>query len=140
MRMKPSLTFSDAQTVSAACIDAAEQRGVFVSVAVADEAGDLLHFCRMDGARSHSIDLASRKATLAARVGVPTIVIEEVQKQRQSALQPGFPGAGGVPLHVGGQCAGAIGISGASLEIDDAIAHHGVASLTAPPPQPVSRD
>lgn len=136
MRMKPSLTFSDARAVSAACLEAAEQRGVSVSVAVVDDAGNLLHFCRMDGARSHSIDLASRKASLAATVGVATAVIEEVQRQRQNATQPGFPGAGGVPVLVTGQCAGAIGISGASPEIDDAIAHHGVTSLPVASPPP----
>jgi glc operon protein GlcG len=131
MRMKPSLTFSDAQTVSGACLEAATARGVSVCVAVADEAGNLVHFCRMDGARSHTIDLARGKATLAATVGVATAVIEQLQRQRPAALPPGFPGAGGVPVLVDNQCAGAIGVSGASPEIDDAIAQHGVASLTA---------
>ena len=112
--------------MSAACFDAAGGRSVSVSVAVVDDGGNLLHFARMDGARSHTIDLASQKARIAAVVGVATGVIAEVQRQHAAAPTPGFPGAGGVPIMVDGQCAGAVGISGALPEIDEAIARTAV--------------
>ncbi len=129
MRLKPSLTLSDAQAVSAACFDAAGERSVSVSVAVVDDGGNLLHFARMDGARSHTIDLASQKARIAAVVGVATAVIAEMQRQHAAAPAPGFPGAGGVPIMVDGQCAGAVGISGARPEIDEAVARAAVEFL-----------
>ncbi len=134
MRLKPSLTFADAQAVLAACLDAAAQRSVAISVAVADEAGNLLHFARMDGARAHTIDLASQKARMAAMVGVATGVIAEVHKRYGTAPSPGFPGSGGEPIMFDGQCAGAVGISGATPEIDDAIARDGIGRLAAEVP------
>ncbi len=131
MRLKPSLTISDAQAVSAACLDVATERAVAVSVAVADEAGNLLHFARMDGARAYTVDLANQKARIAAMVGVATGVIAEVKRQHASAPTPGFPGAGGAPVMVDGECAGAVGVSGSTPEIDDAIAREGIGRLGA---------
>ena len=42
MRSKFSLTFEEAQTVAAACLQAARQHEVEVSIAVVDESGALL--------------------------------------------------------------------------------------------------
>jgi len=131
MRMKPTLTYSDATAVMAGCMRAAQQRGIAVSVAIADEAGNLLHFGRMDGARSHTVDLANQKARLAASIGVATSVIAEMHRQQPSAAAAGFPGGGGAPVIVNQQCAGGVGVSGATPEIDDAIARAGIAELEA---------
>ncbi len=122
MRLKPSLTVADAQALSAACLRAAAERSISVSIAVADEAGNLLHFIRMDGARSYTVGLASKKAQVAATVGFATLVIAEMHKRSAATPSHEFPGIGGVPIVVDGQCAGAVGISGAASEIDHAIA------------------
>ncbi len=53
MRSKSSLTFEEAQTVARACLQAARQHEVEVSIAVVDDTGALLYFSRMDGAPLH---------------------------------------------------------------------------------------
>jgi glc operon protein GlcG len=120
MRARFSLSFEDARTVAAACLEAARQHDAEVSVAVVDDAGVLLHFSRMDGARAYTVELASRKARSSASVGVPTSVIKAIDA-----------GRGGFPVLHEGHCAGAVGISGAKPEIDEIIAQAGIAVLAA---------
>ena len=131
MRLKPSLTFLDAQALSVACLRAATERSVAVSVAVADEAGNLLHFARMDGARSYTVGLASAKSRVAATVGVTTQAIAEMHRRSATTPSADFPGIGGVPILLDGQCAGAVGISGSSPEIDEAIGSEAIQKLQA---------
>jgi glc operon protein GlcG len=120
MRARFSLSFEDARTVAAACLEAARQHDVEVSVAVVDDAGVLVHFSRMDGARAYTVELASRKARSSASVGVPTSVIKAIDA-----------GRGGFPVLHQERCAGAVGISGAKPEIDEIIAQAGIAVLAA---------
>ena len=131
MRPKFSLSFEDAQTVAAACLQAARQHEVEVSIAVVDESGVLLHFSRMDGARAYTVELASQKARTSASVGVPTSVVEAMVRERPGQSREANVGRGGVPAQYRGQCAGAVGISGAKPEIDEMIAQAGIAVLTA---------
>ena len=131
MRSRISLDQHDAARLATALVGEATQRNVSVSVAVVDDAGVLLHFVRMDGARAHTVDLATRKARSAASVAVSTRMIDQ-------ALQAGLignvesPGWGGVPVMLNGECAGAAGISGAARDIDDEIATLAVAQFNVP--------
>lgn len=131
MRPRISLDQHDATRLATALIGEAIQRNVSVSVAVVDDAGVLLHFVRMDGARAYTVDLATRKARSAASVAVSTRKIDQ-------ALEAGLIsnveslGWGGVPVMLNGECAGAAGISGAAREIDDDIATLAVAQFNAP--------
>jgi glc operon protein GlcG len=131
MRTKFSLPFEDAQTVATACLEAARHHEVEVSIAVVDDAGVLLHFSRMDGARAYTVEIASQKARTSASVGVPTSVIEAMYRERPAPSRESNVGRGGVPVPYQGQCAGAVGVSGATPEIDEIIAQAGVAVLTA---------
>jgi uncharacterized protein GlcG (DUF336 family) len=131
MRARYSLSFEDARMVATACLEAARQHDAEVSVAVVDDAGVLLHFSRMDGARAYTVELASRKARSSASVGVPTSVIEAMALERPSSSRKPNAGRGGVPLLHEGHCAGAVGISGAKPEIDEIIAQAGIAVLAA---------
>jgi glc operon protein GlcG len=131
MRPKFSLSFEDAQTVAAACLEAARQHDVEVSVAVVDDCGALLCFFRMDGARAYTVELASQKARSSASVGVPTGVIEAMSRERPGHSRESNAGQGGVPVPYRGQCAGAVGVSGAKPEIDEMIAQAGIAVLNA---------
>ena len=131
MRPKFSLSFEDARTVAAACLQAARQHEVEVSIAVVDESGVLLHFSRMDGARSYTVELACQKARTSASVGVPTGVVEAMVRERPGQSRETNVGRGGVPVQYKGQCAGAVGVPGAKPEIDEIIAQAGIAGLTA---------
>jgi glc operon protein GlcG len=126
MHFKPSLDFSSASNIVSAALACARERGVAVSIAVVDEAGELLAFSRMDGARSYTIDLASEKARGAAKLALPTSALESLGRKTAS----GNPWMrGGKPVFCDSQCAGAIGVSGAPPEIDEAIVEQAIAAL-----------
>ena len=129
MRMKPSLDLDDAQALAGACLAAAGDLGAAVSVAVVDEAGGLLWFQRLGGARGYSADLAIRKARTAAAIGVPTAVLEQLVRERPMPGQDMLAVAGGAPVMLEGQCAGAVGVSGGPAEVDEAIVEAGLAAL-----------
>jgi glc operon protein GlcG len=103
--------------------------GVAVSIAIVDDAGQLVQFGRMDGARAYTVDLAMRKARTAAAVGVATRIITEMSRNTAGPVSEAAVGSGGLPVLAGGATIGAIGISGAKPEIDEAIAAAGVAAI-----------
>ena len=121
MRTKTSLTLEDANAIAAACKRAAYDLSRAVSVAIVDDSGALLHFERMEGARAYTIELAMAKARAAAAVGLPTRVIAAHSK---TDVLPG-----GAPVLHENACAGAIGVSGATAEQDEAIAAAGASTL-----------
>jgi glc operon protein GlcG len=131
MQTKPTLGFTDAQTLAAGCLESARRLGASVSIAVVDEAGKLIHFIRMDEARAYTADLAIRKAQSSAAVGVPTSMLEALAKER--LMHDVIALRGGIPFLYEGKSAGAVGVSGAKPETDDAIAAAGIAAMTAGP-------
>ena len=129
MQIKPTLGFTDARTLAAGCLESASNLGVSVSIAIVDEAGKLIHFIRMDEARAYTADLAIRKAQSSAAVGVPTSLLEALAKERP--MQDVLALRGGIPFLYNGKSAGAVGVSGAKPEVDDAIAAAGIAAMAA---------
>jgi glc operon protein GlcG len=119
---KRVITLDAARRVAAAAEAEARRNNWAVAIAVVDDAGHMVLFQRMDGAKLVAIDIAERKARTAVYFQQPTKGLEEeVTKQGRTALLPidGFmPLEGGVPLNVGGQMIGAIGVSGVSGEQD----------------------
>jgi glc operon protein GlcG len=114
--------------------EAARSRGLKLSLAVVDSAGNLLAFKRMDGAAFGTIDASIRKAHTAARTGAPSKMFHDLV-QAGSVFLLAFdaitPAEGGVPVLLNGVCVGAVGASGGSGEDDDSVARHAAAALTA---------
>jgi glc operon protein GlcG len=137
MRMKPSLTAADARQVIDAAAVEAEKNQWAVTIAVVDDGGVLLALQRMDGAFPHSAEIATRKAWTAAAVRQPTKVLEDMVKERPALL--GFPGQlrvqGGLPILVGGECVGAVGVSGVASHQDEQVARAGLSVLAAASPR-----
>jgi glc operon protein GlcG len=129
MRMKPSLELVDAEAIALACRGAAERAGAHVAIAVVDDAGGLLHLLRLDGAKAHASDLAHRKARTAAALGLSTAILEQMAAAGRLPATDVLPLGGGLPVVREGQCAGAVGVSGATSDIDGEIAAAG-ATLT----------
>lgn len=107
-------------------IDKAEELGVAVNVAVVDQGANLLAFSRMDGAPILSSGIAKNKAYSAAAFGVPTHEWYDMIKDEPSLLT-GIVHTdrltvfgGGYPVYADGLLAGAIGVSGGTLEEDQA--------------------
>ena len=133
MRSRLSLTLDDASAILGAALAHARSIGKNVSIAVVDDTGSPLAFLRMDGARAYTADLASRKARVSAMVGAPTSVIAAVAKDQPASPDMAVAG-GGFPAVHGAECVGAIGVSGAKPEEDEAIARAGLAALKSPEP------
>ena len=125
-----------AQSAVAAAVQAATAMGVRVNVAVVDASGILASFGRMPGAPLHSIDIAIDKAYTAVSFGLPTARWTEVLQSHSAAVREGLVQrprfvafGGGIPIVEGGQCIGAIGVSGGSEQQDEQIAHAGLVAL-----------
>lgn len=102
----------------------AEQLNIHVNIAVADSAGQLLAFSRMDHAPLLSIEIAQNKAYTAVAFGIPTHewypLIESTPQLKHGIVHTSrlVIFGGGYPIYVGEKLAGAIGVSGGSEEQD----------------------
>ena len=99
-----------------------------------DDGGNLIAFHRIDPTFPAGARVSIGKARTAALFRQPTKNFEDVitQKGRTSmiALDDFTPLQGGVPIIVGGQIVGAVGVSGASsADQDEQFAKAGAAAL-----------
>lgn len=127
-----TLSAAGAKLALRAAEAAATERGLAVSIAVVDAAGNLVSFQRVNNACVTSIEAALRKARTAASLGAPTKLFEDLlQGGMTSLLAFEFisPSQGGVPLIVDGVTLGGIGSSGSTGEDDEMIASAGAAAL-----------
>lgn len=113
----------------------ARRHGLAVVVAVVDAGGTLATMDRMDGAPLLSVDLAVDKAWTAVAFGIPTDQWWPLLRD-DPALAAGLPHrprlvifGGGVPLRVGGQLVGGIGVSGGTADEDAALARAGATAF-----------
>jgi uncharacterized protein GlcG (DUF336 family) len=120
--------------IAVAALDQCEQDGNSVSVAVVDRAGRLRVFLQSDRANPHNIELARRKAYTARTFGRSsadwakrTTEMPELAAQRELADVIAL--RGGVPIKVGNETIGAVGVSGSSSEGDEKCAMAGLAKV-----------
>jgi glc operon protein GlcG len=144
MRPIPLLELADARAIVAAAQQAAEDHldalgPARVSIAVVDGGGHLLLLERRDGASAASGETALAKARMAALNGKPTAEQEAAINGERPALlqlaailgQPAVAMAGGIPLRIGADCLGAIGVSGMTPDVDLAISEAGARQFRA---------
>lgn len=127
-----TLSSAGAQVALAAAEASALAKGLAVSIAVVDVAGNLVAFLRTGNACVTSIEAALRKARTAANLGAPTKLFEDlVHGGMTSLLTFEFisPSQGGIPLQADGVNLGGIGCSGSSGDEDEAIAASGADAL-----------
>jgi uncharacterized protein GlcG (DUF336 family) len=131
-----SIDWRAAHAAAGAAVQAAQDMGACVNVAVVDAGGLLAAFLRMPGAPLHSVDIAIDKAYTAVSFGLPTHQWAEALQGHSEAvregivLRPRFVAfGGGLPILEAGQRIGAIGVSGGSEEQDQRIAQAGLAAL-----------
>jgi len=131
MLTKQTLGYEAAERVASWAAEKAIQMGVPQNIAVVDDAGHLITFRRMDGAKFFSIEIAMTKAYAAAGLRVATHVVAP-------KTQPGMPGygaqalnggkfttlGGGFPLVFNGAVVGAIGVSSGTVEQDTEVAEY----------------
>jgi uncharacterized protein GlcG (DUF336 family) len=113
--MEPNVSAKMALTIAETAFN---ECGPRVSVAVVDRAGRLRVFIQGDGAQPHNLELARRKAYTAETFGRTSIEWAqrtETQTQGQRQLSEVIPLQGGVPIKMGDQTIGAVGLSGAPM-------------------------
>jgi uncharacterized protein GlcG (DUF336 family) len=118
-----------------AAVEACAGRGWRAAAAVVDRAGQPKALVRGDGAAPHTIDSARAKAYTAATLRNNTTAVQEMVRTNPGASQlPAIPGllilGGGIPLRVGDEVVGAIGVGGApGGHLDDQCAEAGIARI-----------
>lgn len=133
-----TLDLSDARALITKGETTATTLKVNVCLAVVDPSGILISFDRMDKAPIGCIDAAIAKARAAALYRLKTSVnMQRVNNDNPAlATSPQIaPLGGGVPVSHGDQMVGAVGVSGATNEIEVKIAEkmaagYGVAAAT----------
>jgi glc operon protein GlcG len=129
---KKVLTLAAARQIVAAAESEARRRGVGVVVVVVDDGGHVIELARMDDAQVASVNVGIGKARTAAIYRRPSRAFEEQIKAGRVAalaLADATPLQGGLPILIGGQVVGAVGVSGDTPQVDEEIAMAGVAAL-----------
>ena len=130
---KKTLTLDGAKSIAAAAAAEAKRLNAGGAIAIVDDGGSLVYLERLDGTFPAAAPVAIEKARTAAQFRRPTRVFEDAIKNGRNALlgvAVMTPLQGGVPIMVGGQVVGAIGVSGAaSAQQDDDIAEKASTAL-----------
>ncbi|MCH8530950.1 MAG: heme-binding protein [Saccharospirillum sp.] len=123
------LSVADAQRLIEGARGQAEHIGVPMCIAVTDESGNLVAFERMDGAKVSSITVSQHKAYTAAAARkathdynaacVPGNLVFGIHTQLSVV-------GGGLPVWLGEDCVGGIGLSSGTPEQDMACAQAGI--------------
>jgi glc operon protein GlcG len=129
---KKVLSLAAARKIVAAAEAEATARGVGVVIAVVDSSGTIIELTRMDMAQVASVNVGIGKARTAAIYRRPSRDFEEQIKSGRIAalaLADATPLQGGVPVLVDGKVVGAVGVSGDTPQVDEAIAIAGAAAI-----------
>ena len=135
-RQITTIDLEAARRVVAAVLAEATARQVAMAVVVTDPAGDPIAVARMDGANAVALRLAVDKAYTAAAFGAPSHNWAEATAP--GGADWGMANAaggrilvlpGGLPIRIGGQVVGAVGVSGAAPSVDLACAEAGCTAL-----------
>jgi glc operon protein GlcG len=137
VREKTSLTLDGArQIIAAATRDARGKTAPGAVIAVVDDGGNLMALERLDGTFPAGAAISIGKARTAALFKKPTAFFEDVIRKGRTpmiALDDFTPLQGGVPIVVGDQVVGAVGVSGAaSAQQDEEVALAGAAAIAGP--------
>lgn len=129
---KRVLTLTEAKAIAAAgAAEAKRQSAPGGALAIVDDGGHLLYLERLDGTFPSAASVATGKARTAAIFRKPTAEFENAANGGRTALvgvSEMLPLQGGVPIVLGGQVVGGIGVSGAaSAQQDEQIARAGAA-------------
>ena len=140
------LPLSMATKALQASLEACKKDGYRVSASIVDRAGVLRAMGRADGAGPHTVESSRKKAYTASSVRRPTSELAELiakipalQSLRDMNPEILILG-GGLPIEIGGEVVGAIGVGGApGAHLDDACAQAGLDAIGAAPKIPASK-
>jgi glc operon protein GlcG len=128
---KKVLTLEGAKKIAAAAEAEARKNNWNVCIAIVDDGGNLIYQQRMDGTQIVSLDIAPFKARGAVGFKRPTKEFEDRLSKGATALVTvpwAAPVEGGLPIVIGGDLVGAIGVSGVTSQQDGQVAAAGLAA------------
>jgi glc operon protein GlcG len=131
MRSKSVLTSVDTYKIMSACKAEAETNNWAVSIAIVDDAGNLLLFERLDGASVVSSKTCIGKAQTSAAFSRPSKAVAKLISDMPGlvALPVGLPLEGAVPLLYQNECVGAVGVGGKTPSEDEQVARAGASAF-----------
>ena len=134
LEMRPLLTLDIAEKIALACEAFGEREGYRpLNIAVVDEQGNLIYFRRSRDSFRGSAEIAMNKAWTSAKFPFTTRFLGEKIVNRDPNVVHGiqfmdrlivFPG--GLPIMAGEHHIGAVGVSGATGDQDEACAQAGI--------------
>ena len=136
VRIEKNMSLELANQVAAATVSACATNGYNVTAAVVDRAGTLRALQRADNAGPHTVAAAQAKAyTSASARNATSAMLEGVQKNPGAQTLVDIPGflvlGGGVPVRVGNEVIGAVGVAGApGGHLDEQCANAALAKVT----------
>lgn len=118
VRTERNISLELANQVAAGAVAACTANGYAVAATVVDRAGSVRAVQRADNAGPHTLASSERKAWTSASAKSPTqAMMEGAQKNPGAANLVYLPGflllGGGVPIKVGNETIGAVGVGGA---------------------------
>jgi uncharacterized protein GlcG (DUF336 family) len=129
------LTAEAALKAIAVAQEKATEIGVPMTICIVDVGAITKAQLRMDGASLSSVDVAINKAYTSVAVGSPTSGLFDFIKS-DAPLLAGLPSqprmaifGGGLPIQIGGELVGAIGVSGGHYSQDEVVAQAAVDAL-----------
>jgi glc operon protein GlcG len=133
--MMEGITSLMAERALDAARETAGERRACVSISVVDGRGDLVALLRLDGAPWYTAFVSRGKAAAAAAFGVRSgdlALRSESPAIRALALHGDgiIPQQGAVPIQLGEHIVGAVGVSGATSQVDEEIATAGASAVS----------
>ena len=134
-RSEKNMTLALANQLAAAAVSACQANGYAVAATVVDRAGGIRAMQRADNAGPHTLEASRLKAYTSASAKNTTLAIMEgAQKNPGAANLVNIPGylllGGGVPVKVGNEVIGAVGVGGApGGHLDEQCAVAGIAKV-----------
>ena len=135
------LTHDGARKMMTTALEQARAAKIAISCCIVDAGGHVIVLERMDGGRFHTLHSATTKAVCAASNRRATSAKGavgqdlDVTHARGLALAAGAERwtamEGGVPVLIGGECIGGVGVSGGDWETDMKIAQAAVEAIGA---------
>ncbi len=136
VRTEKNISLDLANQVAAASVAACAANGYAVTATVVDRAGTVRAVQRADNAGPHTLGASQQKAFTSASAKNTTLAIMEIaQKNPGAANLVNIPGylllGGGVPLKVGNEVIGAVGVGGAPAgNLDEQCAMAAIAKVS----------
>lgn len=118
VRSEKNMSLDLANQLAAASVAACQASGHAVTATVVDRAGSVRAMQRADNAGPHTLDASRQKAFTSASAKNSTLaMMDAAQKNPAAANLVHIPGylllGGGVPVRVGSEVIGAVGVGGA---------------------------